>query len=43
MILDNLWKNRLTDQQGCLESLEPLRYYPAFTTDGGEGPLSSTS
>ncbi|EEA21173.1 hypothetical protein TMatcc_001174 [Talaromyces marneffei ATCC 18224] len=24
---------------GCLESLEPLRYYPAFVTDGGEGPL----
>ncbi|EED20773.1 mannosyl phosphorylinositol ceramide synthase CSH1, putative [Talaromyces stipitatus ATCC 10500] len=24
---------------GCLESLEPLRYYPAFVTDGIEGPL----
>lgn len=32
-------ENHLTGQQGCLESLEPLRYYPAFTTDGGEGPL----
>ncbi|KAH9898990.1 putative mannosyl phosphorylinositol ceramide synthase CSH1 [Xylariomycetidae sp. FL2044] len=26
---------------GCAESLEPLRYYPAFTTDGGVGALSN--
>ncbi|KAH8691630.1 glycosyltransferase sugar-binding region DXD motif-containing protein-domain-containing protein [Talaromyces proteolyticus] len=24
---------------GCLESLEPLRYYPVFTTDNNQGPL----
>ncbi|KAJ5198784.1 uncharacterized protein N7498_007901 [Penicillium cinerascens] len=26
---------------GCLESLEPLLYYPIFTTDGGRGALSN--
>ncbi|KEZ41843.1 hypothetical protein SAPIO_CDS6649 [Scedosporium apiospermum] len=26
---------------GCAESLDPLRYYPAFTTDGGMGALSN--
>lgn len=26
---------------GCAASLEPLRYYPAFTTDGGHGALSN--
>lgn len=26
---------------GCEASLEPLRYYPAFTTDGGHGALSN--
>jgi inositol phosphorylceramide mannosyltransferase catalytic subunit len=26
---------------GCLESLEPLLYYPCWTTDGGQGALSN--
>ncbi|CRG86977.1 Mannosyl phosphorylinositol ceramide synthase SUR1 [Talaromyces islandicus] len=26
---------------GCLESLEPLRYYPVFTTDTYQGPLAT--
>ncbi|KAI0154255.1 nucleotide-diphospho-sugar transferase [Xylariaceae sp. FL1272] len=26
---------------GCLQSLEPIRQYPAFTTDGGHGTLSN--
>jgi mannosyltransferase OCH1-like enzyme len=27
--------------QGCLESLDPITYFPAFTTDGGHGTLSN--
>ncbi len=28
-------------QQGCLQNLEPLLYYPTWTTDGGRGALSN--
>ena len=31
----------MLDFQGCLESLEPLLYYPAWVTDGGRGALSN--
>lgn len=31
----------LTFGQGCLTSLEPLRYYPAWVVDGGRGALSN--
>jgi inositol phosphorylceramide mannosyltransferase catalytic subunit len=27
--------------QGCAENLDPVTYYPAFTTDGGHGALSN--
>lgn len=29
------------DSQGCTASLEPLRYFPAWVTDGGRGALSN--
>ena len=30
-----------TQNQGCLESLDSLLYYPAWITDGGQGTLSN--
>lgn len=31
----------MSPKQGCAASLDPLTYYPAFTTDGGRGALSN--
>lgn len=35
------WDEILTQNKGCLQNLEPLLYYPFWTTDGGRGALSN--